>query len=307
MKTMVRYLSLFIVACLFLECSSREAEAIIVNRNVLPVMKTPSDRNAGGEMITEVLLGEPIRILGNKGSWLHVSLPWQSDKQPGANEYCEYRGWIRADLGSIVTNKWRDFPGKNWFVLVGTKTDQGSATVFLDERGQQAVTRSIGIVLPVGGQSTANSSLLALRTPDGTLIYAPRTSLVAWASMSKADFREAVAVYASRLVGKPYIWGGNSGQGVDCSGLVHLAARCAGRLVPRDTFPQYEFFEKIWRQDLEPGDLVYYQTYASGASHVAIVVPGQGRIVHASGYVKYDTLENPQLKKVEYGFRRMKM
>jgi len=306
MKIMVRGLVIFMATFLWFACESMEAEAVIVNRNVLPVMKMQRERNAGGEMVTEVLMGEPIRILHKDGQWLHVSLPWQKDKPQGANEYGEYRGWIRADSGSIVTNKWRMFPGDEWYVLVGRSTDNGVVTVYLDERGQKPTFRSIGIVLPVVKKQIANSDFLVLRAPDDSLLYVPRNSLVAWGALSKDDFRDAVAVYASRLIGKPYVWGGNSGQGVDCSGLVYLAARCAGRLVPRDTFPQYEYFEKINRQDLNTGDLVYYQTYTAGASHVAIVLSGQGKIVHASKYVKFGMLDDSQLRSIEFGYRRIK-
>lgn len=305
MKTIMRRILLPFLAGLLLGCGPGEVASVVVNRNAVPVMKKPVDFRAGGEMVTEVLLGEPVRILDKNGQWLHVSLPWQKDKQPGANEFGEYRGWIRADSGSIVTNQWREYPGGDWYVLVGTTDGHGFATVFLDEQCRRAVTRSIGIVLPAARRQPAAPSLLALRTPDGSLMYASRNAVVAWGSLQENDFREAVAVHASKLVGKPYVWGGNSGPGVDCSGLVYLAARCAGRLVPRDTFPQYEVFAKIGRQDLAVGDLVYYQTYAAGASHVSMMVPGQGRIIHASGSVKYDSLDNPQLKSVEIGYRRM--
>jgi cell wall-associated NlpC family hydrolase len=86
---------------------------------------------------------------------------------------------------------------------------------------------------------------------------------------------------ARTLVGTRYEWGGMSSAGIDCSGLVHMAFRACGRLVPRDADQQEDAGERVSEADLRAGDLVTYGP-PTGADHVAFWIGG-GRILHATG------------------------
>jgi gamma-D-glutamyl-L-lysine dipeptidyl-peptidase len=83
---------------------------------------------------------------------------------------------------------------------------------------------------------------------------------------------------ARGYLGAPYLWGGMTERGIDCSGLVHMAFRRTGRIVPRDADQQEEAGEQV--AEPQPGDLV---TYGDGsADHVAFWL-GDGRILHSTG------------------------
>lgn len=79
---------------------------------------------------------------------------------------------------------------------------------------------------------------------------------------------------ARRYLDAPYEWGGMSEAGIDCSGLVHMAFRRAGVLVPRDAHQQEEAGEEV--PEPQPGDLACYE------GHIAFWL-GDGRILHATG------------------------
>jgi cell wall-associated NlpC family hydrolase len=87
--------------------------------------------------------------------------------------------------------------------------------------------------------------------------------------------------HARTLLGARYEWGGMTAAGIDCSGLVHMAFRACGRLVPRDADQQEEAGERLSESELRPGDLITYGP-PEGADHIAFSVGG-GRILHASG------------------------
>lgn len=109
-----------------------------------------------------------------------------------------------------------------------------------------------------------------------------------------ATTRQRILGVAERMVGTPYVLGGESPSGVDCSGLVQYTYQQAGIRVPRTTGAQFQA-ARSQRQVL-PGDLLFFRTDDSGrVSHVGIYA-GRGQMIHASsgsGRVRKVSLRQP--------------
>lgn len=85
---------------------------------------------------------------------------------------------------------------------------------------------------------------------------------------------------AISMIGVPYVFGGESRRGIDCSAFVQKAYGAANVAIKRTADRQYEQGKKISRDEVQPGDLLFYTTYEPGASHVGIYI-GNGQFIQA--------------------------
>ena len=107
-------------------------------------------------------------------------------------------------------------------------------------------------------------------------------------------------------IGVPYVFGGTSPYGFDCSGYVQYVFAKAGISIPRTADVQYEFGTPISTTDLVSGDLVFFSTYTYGASHVGIYL-GDNNFIHASSSrgVTIDSLGSSYWSSHYIGARRI--
>lgn len=86
--------------------------------------------------------------------------------------------------------------------------------------------------------------------------------------------------FAYAQIGKPYVWGATGYNSYDCSGLTQTSFKQVGVNIPRVSSDQGRYGEKISKSDLQPGDLVFFNTDGSGISHVGLYI-GEGNMIHA--------------------------
>ena len=201
-----------------------------------------------GRTLTQLLLGEPVRVLEDQGAWLRVAAPWQSAAAHDAG----YPGWVRAaHLGEPVA-------ASTGTVDVVTCSApcmvDGGRPVELSFGTRLAVVASVGdrdvrVLLPGGRSGTLPVASVRLSDPDRTV--------------------DTVDV-AGMFLGLRYLWGGTSAWGLDCSGLVHLVLRSQGVAVPRDASDQAvsDLVEPVPLDEVRRGDLYFFARPGERIYHV---------------------------------------
>ena len=118
---------------------------------------------------------------------------------------------------------------------------------------------------------------------------------------------EAIVAKAKQYLGVPYVWGGASPSGFDCSGFVYYVYTSCGYTIGRTVLAQLPYGTPVSKSDLQPGDIVFFEnTYVSGVSHVGIYV-GNNQFIHASsnGDVRINDLNSTYYAAHYYGARRV--
>jgi hypothetical protein len=118
---------------------------------------------------------------------------------------------------------------------------------------------------------------------------------------------------ARQFLGVPYLWGGRTFMGIDCSGLTQIVFRVFGKNIPRDAWQQAETGNRIKFSKAKDGDLAFFRNDTGKVVHVGIIFREDGilKIIHASGQVRIDLLDeqgiyNEELKKYTHTFHSFK-
>jgi len=120
-----------------------------------------------------------------------------------------------------------------------------------------------------------------------------------------STFGDKVTDIALDYIGVPYVWGGTSPSGFDCSGYTSFTYKKAGVTIPRTAAEQYTKGQAVSKSSLQEGDLVFFSTYKAGASHVGIYL-NNNKFIHASSNgVKISSLTESYYANTYIGSKRI--
>lgn len=221
-----------------------------------------------GRLETQLMLGEPVWVKEETDGWAHILIPGQ----PHHEEQRGYPGWIPAHHLTFHPDFHRAWESHPFAIVTALKTG-----LLID--GDQRTTE-IGWLtrLPYLGESNGD---VIVMTPPGIPGRVPAEHVQIGRTMPMAGVEQRIET-ARRFLGLPYLWGGTSVYGMDCSGFVHRIFEACGIRIPRDAHVQAAFGRRIERDSLEPGDLVFF-AYEQGKGrihHVGMYV-GDDRFIHA--------------------------
>lgn len=124
-------------------------------------------------------------------------------------------------------------------------------------------------------------------------------------SLDASAFGFTVSDYAKQFLGVPYVWGGTSPSGFDCSGFVQYVFAHFGIALPRTSYDQFNVGTEVSQANLQPGDIVFFDSYGSGASHDGVYI-GDGEFINAaSSDVEIDNLTSGYWAEHYIGARRV--
>ncbi len=231
--------------------------------SAIPVRAEPSDR---AELVTELLFGECYTVLLTQESWLHIQiaadnyLGWIDFKQhlPVAPDY--FQAWLGQDHPRVLD-------------VVQMVSDAAT---------RQPVT--LGCRLPFFDGMT-------LRVGSRQLFYngpATNPAQPAGGERQAALLRKMALTYLKA----PYVWGGKSIFGLDCSGLMQQLFGLLGVQLPRDARQQIAYGQPVhFVSQAQPGDLAFFDNADGAIVHVGLVLE-EGLILHAHGEVRLDPLDH---------------
>ena len=231
---------------------------------VAPMRAEASHRS---EMVSQLLFGELAEGQEESGDFVKVKCLYDG-----------YEGWVQRSQLALVDRGAHD-------LTVIAKGGEG-IPVLVDG---DPVALSPGSEYYFRASARGQVQYNSLET-DGHLIQYPENA--ASAVLAPAVGPDQVVSLARTFLGTPYLWGGKSRWGIDCSGLVQMVFKQAGMFVPRDAWQQAEGGDVVgFLQEARPGDLAFFDNAEGRITHVGILL-GPSEILHASGVVRIDPIDH---------------
>ena len=253
----------------------------VIYNSVADVRSKPA---YSSEMVTQILLGMPVRILDKSGSWLRIQTPEG------------YIGWMSGSVHRLTHTDLKEYMAQPKIIITSQYSQSYSKA---DNQSQSVSDIVVGDMLCVNGEE---ENFYKVTYPDGRKAFVEKLNaqkVENW--LNGIDLTgESIVVKALQLMGVPYVWGGTSSKGLDCSGFTKTVYWLHGIIIARDASQQVKNGVEIDNQgnfsDAQKGDLVFFGEKVSDENpkervvHVGIYI-GNQQFIHASDYIHINSFD----------------
>ena len=237
----------------------------ICNLSIVPLRLEPTDTS---EMVSQVLFGEHFKVLEKRKNWSKIRL--QFDNYEGYIDNKQFED-ITEDLYNNLSNEQAHYSGE----LID----------FITDSKNQLSTIPIGSKLPGfnNNQFSINDSAFSF---EGAVFSE---------QLSKSEIIQKAFMFLNA----PYLWGGKTPFGIDCSGFTQMVYKLCGYKILRDAKEQATQGEVLsFIEESEPGDLAFFDNQDGMITHVGIIMHDY-HIIHAHGKVRIDKLDHSGIYNVD--------
>jgi hypothetical protein len=237
----------------------------ICNLALVPLRFEPSDKS---EQVSQLLFGEHFKIIEQNPKWVYVELAYDG-----------YKGWIDSKQFQPITQE--------YFNILNDIPNVLSADLieYISTPSNQLIPISLGSSLSFLDNDDINESKF---TFDGIKVCGIK---------NKSELIKTAFMYLNA----PYLWGGKSPFGIDCSGFTQMVYKLNGYQLFRDASQQASQGEPLsFIEESEPGDLAFFDNEEGKITHVGIMMD-DNYIIHASGKVRIDRLDHLGIYNVDTG------
>lgn len=255
----------------------------IVGLVTISVANLRSNPKHAAELATQALLGTPVKIYKKEGSWALIQTPDM------------YLSWV--DDGGIVPMTLRKM--NSWKAATKIIYTKITGNTYSEPNTSAQVVSDIvaGGILEMIEDA---GDFYKVKYPDGRLAYVYKQEAALYSDWlaNTNPTEEALVATSKKLMGLPYLWGGTSPKGVDCSGFTKTIYFLNGMIIPRDASQQVHTGEETDAvknfDQLAPGDLLFFGRKATDSIgekvvHVGMWI-GNNEFIHSSGQVKISSV-----------------
>ncbi|MFK8101441.1 MAG: C40 family peptidase [Saprospiraceae bacterium] len=227
--------------------------------SVVPIRSNASDKS---EMVSQLLFGEMVELLEKRGNWSKVRCLWDN-----------YIGWLDTKQIKII-------PASD-VALYQKKYAYSMELV------QPAVGDNFYLPITIGA-TLPDFDGLKFRLNGSSFTFSGQ----AISPQEIEPSAELLIKVARRYLYAPYLWGGRSPMGIDCSGFTQVVFKMLGTALPRDAAEQVGAGDLVdFAEESKVGDLAFFENRKAKITHVGIIMP-EGKIIHASGQVRIDRFDH---------------
>jgi len=235
--------------------------------SIVPVRADASDKS---ELTTQLLFGDHYEVNGSSKDkkWLKIRI-----------NFDQFEGWLDAKQHHSVSPEYYEYLNRAEFKI----TTDVTASILYNKSPQIIL---MGSMIPI-----SSSELFKMEEQ-----FAFNGEAKNLGQKREYEYLRNVAI---KYLNAPYLWGGKSPFGIDCSGFVQMVYKICGYRLFRDSWQQanqgksFRTFEQS-----KPGDLIFFKNAEGKVNHVGILLEGD-RIIHASGKVRVDHLNEEGILNLE--------